>query len=203
MLRNCSGVGRLLGSGPSWVVHRPGATDWARMQMQISERLGQASCVPHALPPTQLCPCPARKGEAAPGYARNAAGSRMQQEERAACCPESGQRTHCQGEEGLPLLSFLIPGSPSSWAAQEPGGTGQLLRGCLNPAASAQHLPFPRGARAGGGNCWMPVGSSHCQELKPLFKDVAWNPRASAPGQLSEAGRQRMGYQAASQWGEQ
>lgn len=116
--------------------------------MQISERLGQASCVPHALPPTQLCPCPARKGEAAPGYARNAAGSRMQQEERAACCPESGQRTRCQGEEGLPLLSFLIPGSPSSWAAQEPGGTGhssgaastqqRVLSICLSPGEQGQ-----------------------------------------------------------------
>lgn len=143
MLRNYSGVGRLLASRPSWVVHRPEQQAGPRMQMQISEYLGQASCVPHALPPMQLCPCPARKGEAAPGYARNAAGSSMQQEERAACYPESGQRACCQGEEGLPLLFFWFPTCSSSWnqvAQDTPLGMPQPRGKCSGSA-------FPQGSK--------------------------------------------------------
>lgn len=139
MLRNYSGVGRLLASGPSLVVHRPELQAGPRMQMQISECLGQASCALHALPPTQLCPCPARKGEAAPGYARNAAGSSMQQEERAACYPESGQRACCQGKEGLPLLFFWVPTCPSSGTRWHK----TLLQSCLSPEASASALLSP------------------------------------------------------------
>lgn len=78
MLRNYSVRGRLLGLGSSSVVYRPEQQAGASMQTQVSECLGQASCVPQALPPTQLRPCPARKGEADPGYARNAAGSSVQ-----------------------------------------------------------------------------------------------------------------------------
>lgn len=36
----------------------------------------------------------------------------------------------------------------------------------------------------------MPVGSSHCQELKQLFKDVAWNPRASICSRTAFPGRE-------------
>ena len=146
MPRNYYGVGRLPASRPSLVVHRPEQQAGPRMQMQISEYLGQASCVPHALPPMQLCPCPARKGEAAPGYARNAAGSGMQQEERAACYPESGQRACCQGEEGL-----LCSSSGSLHALPlGPRWHRTLLQSCLTPEASgqAQELVLPL-------TCWV------------------------------------------------
>lgn len=139
-----------------WSGHRPEQQAGPGMQMQVSECLGQAFCVLHALPQTQLCPCPARKGEAAPGYARNAAGSR-QQEERAACCPESGQRACCQGEEGLSLLSFLFSRSPSSWAAQGPGGT-EHPSGAASTYQQVFRIHFSPGeARARGGSCWVPV----------------------------------------------
>lgn len=169
MLRNYSGVGRLLASGPSLLVHRPELQAGPRMQMQISECLGQASCAPHALPPTQLCPCPARKGEAAPGYARNAAGSSMQQEERAACYPESGQGACCQGEEGLPLLFFWIPTCPSSWNQVAQDTPSELPQ----PRGQCSSSAFPRGVRTGGSNCWVPVApltamsSSNCLKKCP------------------------------------
>lgn len=117
-----------------------------------------------ALPPTQLCPCPARKGEVAPGYARNAAGSSVQRKERAACYPESGQRACCQGEEGLPLLSFSFPRFPFSWAAKDtPVGLPQSTSKCLGAAS-------PQGSKSK--RCQLPGASrsSHCHELKQLFK---------------------------------
>lgn len=176
MLGNYSGRGRLLGSGSSLVVYRPEQQAGPRMLMQVSEGLGQASCVSHALPPTQLCPCLTRKGEAAPGYARNAAGSSMQQEERAACYPESGQRACCQGEEGLPLLSFSFPRFPSSWAAQDtPPGLPQPTSKCLGSAS-------PQGSKS---KRWQLPGassSSHCQELelklKQLLKETSSEPQS-------------------------
>lgn len=128
--------------------------------------------VPHALPPTQLCPCPARKGEAAPGYARNAAGSSVQQEERAACYPESGQRACCQGEEGLLLLSFSFPRFPSSWAAQDTAlGLPQPPSKCLGSAS-------PQGSKS---KRWQLPGarsSSHCHELKQIFKEKSREPQS-------------------------
>lgn len=185
MLGNYSGRGRFLGSGSSSVVYRPEQQAGPSTQIQVSECLGQVSCVPHALPPTQLRPCPARKGEAAPGYARNAAGSSVQQKERAACYPESGQRACCQGEEGLPLLSFSFPRFPSSWPAQDtPLGLPQPTSKCLGSAS-------PQGSKS---KRWQLPGdssSSHCHELEQLLRKSPVNPRASTLGHLSEPGRQR------------
>lgn len=171
MLGNYSGMGRSLGLGSSPVVYRPEQQAEPRMQRQVSECL-VSFVYPMPFPPTQLCPCPARKGEAAPGYARNAAGSSVQQEERAACYPESGQRGPAARLGGAVLLSFSFPRFPSSWEAQEaPLGLPQPTSKCLGSAS-------PQGSKS---KRWQLPGassSSHCHELKRLSKEKSSEPQS-------------------------
>lgn len=134
MLRNYSGMGRSLGSGSSSVVYRPEQQDGPRMQRRVSERPGQAFVYPMPFPQHGSAPAQPGRGRlllAMPG---------MQQEERAACYPESGQR----GPAARVRWGCLC--FPShSLDSLPPGQHRTLLQGCLNLPASALGSASPRG----------------------------------------------------------
>lgn len=126
------------------------------------------------------------------------------QGERAACCPEGARKgLHAaRVGRGPPLL----PGSPSSQAAQGSGGT-ELFPGLASPQKwQAGNLLFPRQGTPGGRDRLLCAStSSHLcsHNLRQLFKEMSTQTsELVAPGMASEPGRWRMGFQPAVASGE-